>query len=60
MSPAELINPGGMRGVSAKSGGAELAAARIGKAWNANRRGDGTRVDVPERWAALAETIRNR
>lgn len=60
MTPAELTNPGGMRGVSSKSGGAELAAARIGQAWNANRRGDGTRVDIPERWAALAQTIRNR
>lgn len=60
MTPAELVNPGGMRGVSSKSGGAELAAARIGQAWNANRRGDGTRVAVPERWAALAQTIRNR
>ena len=29
VQPAELINPGGMRGVSSKSGGAELAAARI-------------------------------
>lgn len=60
MTPAELVNPGGMRGVSSKSGGAELAAARIGQAWNANRRGTETRVDVPEQWAALAQTIRNR
>jgi len=60
MTPAELVNPGGMRGVSSKSGGAELAAARIGQAWNANRRVDGTRVEIPERWAALAQTIRNR
>ena len=60
MTPAELINPGGMRGVSSKSGGAELAAARIGAAWNANRKNDGTKVDVPEQWAAMARTIRGR
>lgn len=60
MSPAELVNPGGMRGVSSKSGGAELAAARIALAWNANRRGTETRVEAPERWAMLAATIRNR
>jgi len=60
VSPAELINPGGMRGVSTKSGGAELAAARIAAAWNSGRHDAETRVSVPEQWAALAHTIRNR
>jgi hypothetical protein len=60
MTPAELINPGGMRGVSAKSGGSELAAARIAQAWNAQRHGEGQRVQVPEQWAAMARTLRNR
>lgn len=60
MTPAELVNPGGMRGVSSKSGGAELAAARITKAWNANRRGAETKVSAPERWALLAATIGSR
>jgi hypothetical protein len=55
--PAELINPGGMRGVSSKSGGAELAAARVGRAWNSGRRGSDSKVDIPEQWALLAQTI---
>lgn len=60
MTPAELVNPGGMRGVSSKSGGAELAAARIAQAWNAGRRSNEGKVDVPEQWFTLARTIRNR
>ena len=63
VTPAELINPGGMRGVSSKSGGAELAAARIAQVWNANRgvsRGGENKVQAPEQWAAMAKTIRNR
>jgi len=60
VSPAELINPGGMRGVSTKSGGAELAAARIAVTWNSGRRDTENKVSVPEQWAALAHTIRNR
>jgi hypothetical protein len=60
MQPAELINPGGLRGVSSKSGGAEIAAARIAQAWNAGRRGEETRISVPEHWAAMAQAVRNR
>lgn len=59
MSPAELINPAGMRGISAKSGGMEVAAARIAQAWNAGKSAE-TRVNPPEQWAAVAATIRGR
>ena len=60
IQPAELINPGGMRGVSSKSGGAELAAARIAMTWNSQRHGNGSRVEIPEQWYVMARTIRNR
>ena len=60
MTPAELVNPGGLRGVAAGSGGNELAAARICQAWNANRKGLNTRVVAPGHWAQVAATIRNR
>jgi hypothetical protein len=60
MQPVELINPGGMRGVSASSGGTELAAARVAQTWNTQRHGADTRVQVPEQWAVMAKTIRSR
>jgi hypothetical protein len=60
MQPVELINPGGMRGVSASSGGTELAAARIAMTWNTQRRGPESKVQIPEQWAVMAKTIRNR
>ena len=60
VQPAELINPGGMRGVSSSSGGAELAAARIALAWNAQRKATDNRLHIPEQWDAMARTLRNR
>jgi hypothetical protein len=58
--PPELINPGGMRGISSKSGGAGLAAARIALSWNAQRKATDNRLEIPEQWSAMAQTLRNR
>lgn len=58
IQPMELVNPGGLRGVSTKSGGAELAAARVAMAWNAHRGAD-LRVQIPEQWEVMARAVRN-
>lgn len=58
LQPQELINPGGLRGMSSKSGGNDLAAAIIALAWNAQRHGDAGRIEVPEQWRMAARTIR--
>lgn len=57
IQPQELINPGGMRGVSSKSGGAELAAARVAMTWNAQRKAADNRMEIPEQWYAMARTL---
>jgi hypothetical protein len=57
IQPIELVNPGGIRGMSTKSGGSELAAARIARAWNAGHKSDGRLVQAPANWATMASTI---
>jgi hypothetical protein len=57
IQPIELVNPAGIRGMSTKTGGSELAAARIARAWNAARKSGDRHVLPPENWAAVASTI---
>ena len=60
VQPVELINPGGMHGMSAKSGGSDLVAAIVAIVWNSQRHDTGNKIEIPEQWRTAARTLRNR